>query len=151
MNAQAYSNNDVSLILWNYDKKIKDCLGFNIVRENLTDNKSEPLPAWVGFEGETNPGHKSKDTSVWPIQKYNWKDLIAERDKTYKYKIIPMIGTPGNLSPISDPAMILETNEVSISEVKGKIKAYFNRGIISTQSLSNKLKKSTTEVQALKI
>jgi deoxyxylulose-5-phosphate synthase len=62
-----------------------------------------------------------------------------------------MIGTPGNLSPISDPAMILETNEVSISEGKGKIKAYFNRGIISTQSLSNKLKKSTTEVQALKI
>jgi deoxyxylulose-5-phosphate synthase len=47
--------------------------------------------------------------------------------------------------------MILETNEVSISEGKGKIKAYFNRGIISTQSLSNKLKKSTTEVQALKI
>jgi phosphatidylserine/phosphatidylglycerophosphate/cardiolipin synthase-like enzyme len=139
----AYANNDVALIQWRYEKKIKDCLGFNIIRENITDKTSAPLPAWVGFEGGQNKNWEKKDTSIWPIQKYNWKDYTAERDKSYKYKIIPMIGTPGELKPVADPSLILETNEISVSEGKGNIKAFFNRGILSTQALSHKLEKSS--------
>lgn len=140
MYAKAYSNNDVALILWHYDQKIDNCLGFCIERVNVADGSVHILPAWVGFEGQENKDWQEKDTSIWPIQKYNWKDLTAQRDQTYKYRIIPMTGTPDSLKRTGDAKFILETNEVSISEGKGKIKAFFNRGILSTQALSHKLK-----------
>lgn len=50
-----------------------------------------------------------------------------------------MIGTENKLVPISDNKLILKTHSVNFSPGIGKIKAFFNRGILSTQSLVHKL------------
>lgn len=142
MYAKAFTNNDVAIIQWHYDSKIENCLGFKVERINKSGNKNEVLPAWVGFKGEDNKQWKARDTGIWPVQKYNWRDFTAKRDETYSYVITPMIGKPGALKPIEDKGMILKTKPVTITEGQGKYKVFFNRGILSTQSVSHALDKT---------
>jgi hypothetical protein len=136
-NAVAYANNDVALIAWSYPEKITNCLGFAVYRTESGTDAWEPLPAWVGFQGETNPNHDHKTTEVWPIQKFSWKDVTAKHGTTYKYRIVPMLGTAGNLT--GDTSNSLETNEVSLRPDHQSISAYFNRGILSTQFVARQL------------
>jgi phosphatidylserine/phosphatidylglycerophosphate/cardiolipin synthase-like enzyme len=136
-NAVAYANNDVALIAWSYSAKITNCLGFALYRAESGTDAWEALPAWVGFQGETNPNHDHKTTEVWPIQKFSWKDVTAKRGATYKYKVVPMLGTAGNLT--ADTSNGLETNEVTLRADHGSIAAYFNRGILSTQFVARQL------------
>ena len=97
MNAVAISNNDMVYLHWHVQEKIKDCLGFSVIRHEGS-KAGQPLPAMVGFEagkpGSQQAGSKFKDTNVWPVQKYAWKDVFAKRGGTYWYEIVPMVGTP---------------------------------------------------------
>jgi len=105
MAATAISNNDMVYLHWNVPDKIPECLGFSIVRHELNSRSGTPLPAMVGFPGDKPAGRKFKNTDVWPVQKYAWKDLFAKRGGTYWYEIIPMIGKPGKLEPDASRAM----------------------------------------------
>ncbi len=51
-----------------------------------------PGLAWVGFAGQKNDAWKASNTDIWPIQKFEWKDVTAVRGKTYVYRIIPVGG-----------------------------------------------------------
>jgi hypothetical protein len=138
--AAAFGHNDVAFIAWSYEAPIPDCLGFAVYRREKK-GKPEPLPAWVGFEGETNPDWKASTTEVWPVQKFSWRDLTARRGATYTYEIVPMVGTPGKLKP--DTKKRLVTEPVHLTPVRSRhIRAYFNRGILSTQSLAHDLPKA---------
>ena len=122
---KAFSHNDVSLIVWRYDQPIPNCLGFNVIR--LENGVETPLPAWVGFAGASNPNWQPKTTREWPIQKFEWKDLMAKPGGTYKYRIVPRIGTPDTLQ---DGGPALTSNEVTLTPERGLgFRAYFNRGI----------------------
>lgn len=138
MPAVAISNNDVAFLAWKPKKKIDGCLGFAVYR---TDSKGEetPLPAWVGFQGEQNPTWAARTTESWPVQKLTWRDLTAKRGETYTYRIVPLKGKPGQLAP--DAASQLVTNAVTITANRGSASAYFNRGILSTQSLVHQVPK----------
>lgn len=58
------------------------------------------LPAWVAFKGQSNPRWLPQDTSVWPVQKFAWRDLtlrrlrdgsaVREAGFTCRYEIIPV-------------------------------------------------------------
>ena len=72
---------------WVYDDKIADCLGFAVSRTNSV-GQSKPLPASVGFKGGSNPDWVHKDTTVWPVQKFNWRDFTAKRGGVYTYDIV---------------------------------------------------------------
>lgn len=135
--AAAFSNNDLCLLAWKYDAKIKDCLGFAIYRTDVKTGERKPLPAWVGFKGQSNAQWQPKDTSVWPIQKFNWGDFTAARGGSYTYEIVPMIGHPDSLA--EDNSNRLVTNQADISPEDGPFKVFFNRGILSTQSLAHQL------------
>src|SRR6266516_3248882 len=137
MNAHAYANNDSAFVIWSYDSKISNCLGFSIERIDTAHNLVTILPAWVGFENQKNEKWQPRDTSIWPIQKFNWRDFTAKRGGSYRYRVIPMIGTPGKLEKIADKSFHLETNTVTLTPGTGLIKAYFNRGILSTQAVTH--------------
>lgn len=137
MFARAYANNDLAFIQWSYASKIPDCLGFCVERVDSATKITTILPAWVGFENQKNEEWKPQDTSVWPVQKFNWRDFTATRGKTYSYNIIPMVGKPDHLQRIADTSLHLHTNEVTLTPGTGDIKAYFNRGILSTQAVSH--------------
>lgn len=135
--AIAISNNDIAFISWKYKDKIKDCLGFAIYRIDLNAQTTTPLPAWVGFKGGSNDDWKPSTTEKWPIQKFNWGDFTAKRGGFYQYKIVPMVGTPDNLQPLA--ALAVASNPVHLSPERGIFSTYFNRGILSTQSLAHQI------------
>jgi len=135
--AVAFSNNDVALIAWSYDQKIRNCLGFAVYRVDAKTKQKTVLPAWVGFKNQTNTEWKPKDTSVWPLQKFSWNDVTAERGGSYTYEIVPMVGDPDHLE--ADAGNRLTTGQIELTPGEGNIRAYFNRGILSTQSLTHQI------------
>ena len=139
--ARAIANNDIVYLWWTYNKKIEGCLGFSI-RRLVSGKPSRSLPAFVGFEPpnkDTPSGTKKHDTDEWPVQSYQWKDLFVPEETDVKYEIVPMMGTPGNLAERSDLKLI--TKVTRATDAFGPIHVFFNRGIISTQSLAAKLPK----------
>jgi len=97
--ARAFCNNEVAYLAWKIDGKIEDCLGFMITRINLDTGERRLLPAWVAFDTQSNPDWEAQDTSVWPIQKFSWRDLTLRRSRDTlqvrapfraKYEIVPV-------------------------------------------------------------
>lgn len=139
MNAIAISNNDIVYLHWHFNGKIDRCLGFTVIRHDVNGKAGEPLPAMVGFPSDKQGSEKFRDTNVWPVQKFAWKDLFAKRGGSYWYEVVPMIGKPGNLKPV--PSMAMRTNSVSMDSKRGNCSVFFNRGIISTQAIAHSLPK----------
>ena len=140
-NAIAFANNDVITVAWSFGQKLEGCMGFAVYRIDA-QGKETALPAVAVF-----PGFKraAGDTcEKFPIQKFYWKDvyarLVAEKtgERAFRYKVVPLTGEPGSLVPMHIPQVI--SNEVEISaRVSDTMHAYFNRGLISTQSISRAL------------
>jgi phosphatidylserine/phosphatidylglycerophosphate/cardiolipin synthase-like enzyme len=139
--SRAIANNDIVYLWWTYDKKIKSCLGFS-VRRLVTGKPPRALPAFVGFEPPDDEAPKDTakhNTEEWPVQSYQWKDLFVPEETDVSYEIVPMTGTPGDLTARED--LKLTTQLTRATDAFGPIQVFFNRGIISTQSLATKLPK----------
>lgn len=139
--AIAIANNDTVFISWSYDQKTPNCLGFAVYRTEPGGTRTA-LPAWVGFKGGSNPDWVHKDTTVWPVQKFNWRDFTATRGQTYTYEIVPMTGSPDSLQPLT--AKTLKTDAVTLSPKRGSFSIYFTNGILATQALTHALPAGTT-------
>ena len=142
-NAVAFANNDVATIAWSYGAKPEGCMGFALYRIDST-GKETVLPSHAVFPGGTIADGQT--TAQFPIQKFYWKDVYARLvgDKTgnytFRYKVVPLEGAPDALKPMAS-LPILTTNEVTISGVcSPSVTAIFNRGLISTQHVSQALK-----------
>jgi phosphatidylserine/phosphatidylglycerophosphate/cardiolipin synthase-like enzyme len=170
--ARAWCNNEVGYLAWKSDAKIDGCLGFMITRIHLDDQGKELerriLPAWVAFNTQSNPNWEEQDMSVWPVQKFSWRDLTLRRSRdtlnvrtgTFKarYEIVPVgKAAPGRkavpASPTAQPGKFtgkpiplffcgdpIQTNDIVATNDFGDIKAAFNNGILSTQNLRKQLK-----------
>ncbi|MCX6562765.1 MAG: phospholipase D-like domain-containing protein [Candidatus Aminicenantes bacterium] len=133
---RAIANNDLVFLWWSVEKKIPGCLGFS-VRRGTPDGREEPLPAWVGFD-RARTAVQSKNTDIWPIQAFQWKDVTAPKNVDLKYRIIPIGGTPAHPTPMADP--IIETPVIRMTSSFAAAEITFNRGLIATQSLNRKLR-----------
>jgi phosphatidylserine/phosphatidylglycerophosphate/cardiolipin synthase-like enzyme len=142
-NAVAFANNDVVTIAWSYGAKPEGCMGFTLYRIDAKEEETA-LPSHAVFPGDTIEAGQT--TAEFPIQKFYWKDVYARLvgdetgNYTFRYKVVPLEGTPDSLKPMSS-LPILITNEVTVSGVcSPSLTAIFNRGIISTQHVSQDLK-----------
>lgn len=141
--AIAFANNDVAQIVWKYDAPLPGCLGFAIFRKEAAGGAWQALPTWIGFAGQSNPDWTRKDSTVWPVQAFSWRDLTAKRGGTYVYKVVPTSGNPGSGRPLAlDETHALTTGPVTLAPARGHFHAYFNRGILSTQWLAHQLPKT---------
>jgi hypothetical protein len=82
----AIINNEVAFVAWRTDPDpIPGCLGFHIVREYLDGNDNvtseRSLAAYVAFAGQSNTDWQPQNTGVWPVQKFNWRDLTLRRKR----------------------------------------------------------------------
>jgi phosphatidylserine/phosphatidylglycerophosphate/cardiolipin synthase-like enzyme len=129
------TNNDLAYLWWSVDQKIPGALGFSIHRE-LKNGPTNVLPAWVGFE-KVKPGTsptKPRNTDVWPIQSFQWKDPYAPRTGMFRYRIYVVRGTPQQ--PVRDLKPLITTEFVELGEAFGPLRVVFNRGLISTQAMA---------------
>jgi phosphatidylserine/phosphatidylglycerophosphate/cardiolipin synthase-like enzyme len=134
--AVAFSNNDIAVVAWTFDRHLDGCLGFALHQIDVDNNKETILPAMAHFAGQTG---SDLTTAQAPIQKFWWKDLYAKRGGTYEYLIVPMGGTPGEmLTPLAD-AQPLRSNRVTLTPDRPPFEVYFNRGIVATQALAHAL------------
>src|SRR5215470_11290036 len=84
--ATAFSNNEVAYLAWAIDgKRIAGCLGFHIVRQYLDAadavTSERPLASYVAFKGQRNPDWLAQNTTVWPVQKFTWRDLTLRKKR----------------------------------------------------------------------
>jgi phosphatidylserine/phosphatidylglycerophosphate/cardiolipin synthase-like enzyme len=82
--AVAFANNEVAFLAWQLDQdSISGLLGFSIVREYLDANNNvideKPLASYVAFKGQKNSDWRPQNTTVWPVQKFNWRDLTLRK------------------------------------------------------------------------
>jgi phosphatidylserine/phosphatidylglycerophosphate/cardiolipin synthase-like enzyme len=153
-NAVAFANNDVVTIAWSYGVKPEGCMGFAVYRVDAAGEQTA-LPSHAVFPGETiDPG---QTTAEYPIQKFYWKDVYARLvgdttgNHTFRYKVVPLEGAPGALMPMAS-LPILTTNEVTVSGVcSSSLTAIFNRGLISTQHVSEALKGNVSKNKLLQM
>ena len=137
MPAVAFSNNDIAVVAWTFDRHLDGCLGFAIHQIDIDANGKETiLPALARF---ANQNAANLTTEQAPVQKFWWKDLFAKRGGTYQYRIVPMGGSPGAaLTPLAGVDPLL-TNKVTLTPQRPPFNVYFNRGITATQALSHAL------------
>ena len=135
---RAIANNAIAYIWWRLDAKIDGCLGFSVRRVEANGNKTA-LPAFVGFKpGVPGAPRLKKNTDIWPVQSFQWKDVFASPG-IYSYEIVPMMG-PDMEALTPHPTIKLLTRAVDISGDYGNLEAYFNVGLISTQSITRQLR-----------
>ena len=88
MPAVAFSNNDIAVVAWTFDRHLDGCLGFAIRQIDLSANGNETvLPALGRFANQDK--NLKLTTEQAPVQKFWWKDLFAKRGGTYQYRIRP--------------------------------------------------------------
>jgi hypothetical protein len=100
----AWCNGEVAYLAWKAPR-IEGCLGFMVTRIHETGQDAGQrriLPSWIAFTDQSNPDWFAQDTSVWPIQNYEWRDLTLRRsrdqatvrpiDFRVHYEIVP-VGT----------------------------------------------------------
>ncbi|QQO12293.1 nuclease [Bradyrhizobium diazoefficiens] len=136
MPALAFANNDIAVVAWTFDKRLPNCLGFAVYQRDLATNVEIALPALARFASQDVDAHLTTEQA--PIQKFWWKDLYAHRGHTYRYRIVAMGGTPGQLKPL-DGVEELTSNDVTLVPDRPPFKAYFNRGIVASQSVIHAL------------
>ena len=156
VSVRAYANNEIIYIAWALDTAIEGCRGFDVKRIDVISGQEQSLPAWVPFEGQSNSTWQNKTTAIWPVQRLSWKDLTWRDeldqqigpptpgtnppiDRLVQYRIVPMVGTATSLQAHEDLAAV--SNHVHLTLNFGDISVAFNNGILSTQWLSNQIKK----------
>jgi phosphatidylserine/phosphatidylglycerophosphate/cardiolipin synthase-like enzyme len=171
VSARAWCNNEVAYLAWRMDGRINGCLGFMITRIHFDDNGVETarrnLPSWVAFDSQSNPKWEEQDTSVWPIQKFSWRDLTLRRSRdtlvtradafTARYEITPVgLKAPGRAAvapsdtaqpgkyqgkpiPLFVCGASVQTNDIRVSTKFGDFDVAFTNGILSTQNLRKQL------------
>ena len=139
--AGAWCNGEVAYLAWRVEEKIPECLGFMITRVHETGadaGKRRILPTWVAFEDQSNPNWNEQDSSVWPIQRFEWRDLTLRksRDTTHvrpidfdvHYEIVPVgLAGPGR-KPIPASATAPETDSVGKPSFEGPKRPLFQIG-----------------------
>ena len=109
MPAIAFSNNDIAVVAWTFDRHLDGCLGFAVHQIDLdAGNKETVLPGLARFANQDTS--LKLTTEQAPIQKFWWKDLFAKRGGTYQYRIVPMAARRGKLTPLEASNRFLATN-----------------------------------------
>ena len=82
--AGAWCNGEVAYIAWDVKDKIPNCVGFMVTRIHETGEDAGQrriLPTWVAFTDQNNPNWNEQDSSVWPIQNFEWRDLTLRKSR----------------------------------------------------------------------
>jgi phosphatidylserine/phosphatidylglycerophosphate/cardiolipin synthase-like enzyme len=135
---RTYHDGDDVMVAWKPDGPIDDCLGFALLRRR--NNVEETVQTWVGFAGEAHTLGEHRDSTQWPIQRFQWIDYLTKPGDRVAYKVIPMVG-PDRDHLTQDSGQASDwSDEIFLGPQESPhIGAYFNRGIVAAQWVSRRL------------
>jgi len=138
--AIAIANNDYVHIAWTFgDEALDGCAGFSVHR--ISESGQEV--AVKMFARDARGGRRNVDSDDEPIRKYSWRDVYANREGTFRYRVIPMAGPH---SPLAGVAPVETEGWVTVNEKCGDhVSVFFNRGILATQATADRLFKARTK------
>lgn len=122
----------------------KGLLGFAIHRTDVTQNEQFWLKGFKTFEAlDPNPAPGTLvSTQEAPIQSFIWGDYSACPNNEYIYKIVPVYGSPKNLTYGTEVEVDVKTENLDNQEFA----IYFNRGVAGSQAYARKFGNKTPEV-----
>jgi phosphatidylserine/phosphatidylglycerophosphate/cardiolipin synthase-like enzyme len=133
-----YHNGDEVMIAWKPDGPIDNCRGFALLRRR--NGSEEVVQTWVGFAGEEHTLGEHRDSTQWPIQRFQWIDYLARAGDRLAYRVIAMVG-PDHDHLTEDSAHASDwSDEITLAPQESPhVGAYFNRGIVAAQWVSRRL------------
>lgn len=146
--ARAISGSHVVVLAWDTIDGKKparaDLLGFAIERSELAMNGAVKEKYWLRgikrFKDKDKglPAGTPVPTADHPIQSFQWGDYTALPGTIYKYRIVPVYGTPKNIALGDADAVTVEvvSEPLGALETAGEIRhdVFFNRGVIGSQA-----------------
>ncbi|HEY8717854.1 phospholipase D-like domain-containing protein [Pengzhenrongella sp.] len=141
---RAYSNGDEASIVWRAGERIAGCRGFAVLREAVAadgSTASDTLSTFVGFASQRPlPSGAHRPSTVWPVQRFIWRDYDVEKFQRVRYQVVPMLGPADQLTqaPPDQASGWTPWLTVGTGQTPG-FEAYFNRGIVATQWLARRL------------
>jgi len=136
---------DSALVVWR-SPPVHGCRGFALKRKIKRAPGSAPSPhtegspdaqgfieeavsSWVGFATgiDVEPGTR-RPTTEWPIQKYLWSDFLVNVGDRVAYRVTPMVGPAGNLTPADDQASSWSEVVLIGAETDGRVACFFVNG-----------------------
>jgi len=113
----------------------KGLMGFAIHRTDLTENETIWLRGNKTFASvRASTGIEDASSHEHPFQSFQWADYAAKPEYQYRYKVIPMYGTPGALTEKASTTVAIETEPLAGT----KHEVHFNRGAIASQAFTKR-------------
>ncbi|MBK6750328.1 MAG: hypothetical protein IPG67_10030 [Acidobacteria bacterium] len=110
-------------------------MGFAIQRTDLTDDETVWLRGNKTFAAvRESTGIEDANSHEHPFQMFQWADYAAKPGYRYRYRVVPMFGTPGNLTDGAATSVTIDTEPLTT----GTHDVHFNRGAISSQAFSRR-------------
>jgi phosphatidylserine/phosphatidylglycerophosphate/cardiolipin synthase-like enzyme len=135
----AHANCDDAYVVWRYPEAIPGCRGFALYRKPRGGD-AEPVQTFIPFAGEEHEPGEHRPSTEWPIQRFGWADVLARSGETVSYRVVPLVGKPGALEQVDDRATPWSDPVEVTADAGDGLSAYFNRGVLATQSVARRLK-----------
>jgi len=105
----------------------KNFLGFEILREDLTEKERYPLKGFKYFPQSAKKLAEGQlfDTDKHPVQSFYWEDFTVKPEHDYIYSVIPIYGKPLNLEYGKGCAVPISSEKA----YGAKHSVFFNRGV----------------------
>ncbi len=110
-------------------------MGFAIQRTDLVEDETTWLRGNKTFASiRPSTGIEDASSHEHPFQGFQWADYSAKPGYRYRYKVIPMYGTPGALTEKPATTVTIDTEPLH-GETHD---VHFNRGAIASQAFARK-------------
>jgi phosphatidylserine/phosphatidylglycerophosphate/cardiolipin synthase-like enzyme len=152
LNVRAIGGLHVVTLAWDFaagqEGKREGLLGFAIERSELKDGNVIERYYLRGIKrfkhkDEGLPPGTPMPTSEHPVQAFQWGDYTAKPATTYRFKVVPVYGSPKLLNLDEDSATTVEiTTEAeeggNAANGGARHDVYFNRGVAGSQAFARK-------------
>jgi hypothetical protein len=132
VNVRAISGTHVVFLAFDMkEADAKGLMGFAIQRTDLNENETIWLRGNKTFASIRPPtGFEDASSHEHPFQAFQWADYAAKPGYQYRYRVIPMYGSPGALTEKAATTVTIKTEPLA----GGKHEVHFNRGAIASQA-----------------
>ena len=136
VNVRAISGTYVVFLAFDMkESDAKGLMGFAIQRTDLTEGETLWLRGNKTFPSiRPSTGIEDANSHEHPFQSFQWADYAAKPGYPYRYRVIPMYGTPGALTEKAATSVNIATEPL----VGSTHDVHFNRGAIASQAFNRR-------------